>query len=76
MDPLFGHLRLLAVQAYPQWSTCSHGAFRLFRSTFHSHPNQLRTYSYNMADPKFLQYIDEHQEELIDRLAAAVAIPS
>lgn len=29
-----------------------------------------------MADPKFLKYVDEHQDELIDRLAAAVAIPS
>ena len=29
-----------------------------------------------MADPKFLKYVDEHQDELIDRLTAAVAIPS
>ncbi|RSH87405.1 hypothetical protein EHS25_003315 [Saitozyma podzolica] len=29
-----------------------------------------------MADPKFLKYVDEHQEEYIQRLAKAVSIPS
>jgi Cys-Gly metallodipeptidase DUG1 len=29
-----------------------------------------------MADPKFLKYVDEHQEDYIQRLAKAVAIPS
>lgn len=29
-----------------------------------------------MADPKFLKYVDEHQEDYIDRLAKAVEIPS
>ncbi|CAD6572420.1 MAG: hypothetical protein TREMPRED_000544 [Tremellales sp. Tagirdzhanova-0007] len=29
-----------------------------------------------MADPKFLKYVDDHQEDFIERLAKAVAIPS
>lgn len=28
------------------------------------------------ADPQFIKYVDEHQEELIERLAQAVGIPS
>jgi hypothetical protein len=29
-----------------------------------------------MADPKFLKYVDEHQEDYIKTLAKAVSIPS
>lgn len=28
------------------------------------------------ADPKFLQYVEDHQQDYIDRLARAVEIPS
>jgi Cys-Gly metallodipeptidase DUG1 len=28
------------------------------------------------ADPKFLKYVDDHEEDFIQRLARAVAIPS
>ena len=39
-------------------------------------PNYPQSIQTNMADPKFLSYVDEHQEQFIDRLAEAVAIPS
>jgi UDP-N-acetylglucosamine transferase subunit ALG13 len=29
-----------------------------------------------MANPQFLSYVDEHQQQFIDKLAEVVAIPS
>lgn len=29
-----------------------------------------------MADPKFLQYVDDHKDDYINRLSKAVSIPS
>lgn len=29
-----------------------------------------------MADPKFLQYVDDHKDDYIKRLSKAVSIPS
>jgi len=67
-----GHVRL-APTSYPPGAMCSHAHPRLHSN---NSPNCPQSILINMADPKFLSYVDEHQEQFIDRLAEAVAIPS
>jgi hypothetical protein len=49
-----------------------------FTSTFIYTLNYLSRRPFNMpaANPKFLQYVEEHQQDYIDRLREAVEIPS